>query len=52
MLDALRYVVASRPHSPQEEERERLMHPLERRMKEEMAGSNFNRKKPPSWQYA
>jgi phage terminase large subunit-like protein len=54
MLDALRYVIASRPYVNSEQLKEEFMHPMERAAREEMTGKRFgkNRNKPPSWQYA
>jgi phage terminase large subunit-like protein len=45
MLDALRYVVASRPHSPQAEAEDQLMSPMERQAREDMTGKSWNRRK-------
>ncbi len=51
-LDALRYVVASRPYSPSVEEELSHMSELERVAHKEMSGSNFNKRKIPGWQFA
>jgi phage terminase large subunit-like protein len=53
LLDALRYVVASRPYSPTPTVQERNLSPLERAAREDQTGkrSNYNRR-PPSWQFA
>jgi phage terminase large subunit-like protein len=45
LLDALRYVVASRPYTKTETEDEMRMNPFERQMHEEMTGKTWNRRK-------
>jgi phage terminase large subunit len=52
LLDALRYVVASRPYASQESDEERWMSEPEKRAREEMSGKNFRRKKVEHWMFA
>ncbi len=51
-LDALRYVVASRPYTPTREQGLQHLSGLERAAYEELKGSNFNKRKVPSWEFA
>jgi phage terminase large subunit-like protein len=46
LLDALRYVVASRPYAPKETENEAQMHPHERAAWEEISGKKYGKRKP------
>lgn len=46
-LDALRYVVASKPYTEKRREDERPVHPMERVMREELIGKSWNRRKMP-----
>jgi phage terminase large subunit-like protein len=48
LLDALRYVVASRPYAAQEPDEEKWMNPMERRMREEMTGKTYNKRRIPA----
>ena len=48
LLDALRYVVASRPYEAAESEEELRMHPHERAAWEEISGKRYGKKKIPS----
>jgi len=48
LLDALRYVVASRPYTTPVEEEELLLNPMERRMREEMTGKTYNKRRIPA----
>lgn len=50
-LDALRYVVASRPYSPSVEAELKYMPELEKVARKEMT-SNYNPKKVPAWNFA
>lgn len=52
LLDALRYVIASRPYTPEESEEERSLSPMERAMREEISGRTHKRKKLAGWQFA
>lgn len=54
LLDALRYVVASRPYSPTVSPDEQSLSPLERAALSDQRGSNsnYNKRKPPAWQFA
>lgn len=47
LLDALRYVIASRPYTPASED-EKPLTPLERRMREEISGRTYKRTKIPA----
>src|SRR5439155_6410320 len=51
MLDALRYVVASRPHTPAQEAEERMMTPMERAFRDEINGKTWNRRKIPQTEH-
>jgi len=46
-LDALRYIVASRPYAADEAEDERLMSPVERAMREDITGKRFGKRQVP-----
>lgn len=48
LLDALRYVVASRPYANHEAEDERTMHPHERAAMEEITGRKYGKTRIPS----
>jgi phage terminase large subunit-like protein len=48
LLDALRYVVASRPYAINETVEEAKMHPHERAAYEEMTGKNYRKKRIPA----
>jgi phage terminase large subunit-like protein len=48
LLDALRYVVASRPYANPQSKEDELIHPMLRTMREEMTGKSWNRRKIPS----
>jgi phage terminase large subunit-like protein len=47
LLDAIRYVVASRPYSPQQEAEEEAMSPLERAARAEIAGTRYRQRTIP-----
>lgn len=46
-LDALRYIVASRPYAAEDAEDERLMNPAERAMREDITGKRFGKRQVP-----
>jgi hypothetical protein len=48
LLDALRYVVASRPYAQAVDEEELRMNPMERRAHEEMTGKTYNKRRVPA----
>ncbi len=48
LLDALRYVVASRPYAAAESDEDKWMHPMERRAREEMSGKTHKQTRIPS----
>jgi phage terminase large subunit-like protein len=47
LLDALRYVVASRPYTTPETENELNMHPMERAAREEITGKRYSKNRIP-----
>jgi phage terminase large subunit-like protein len=52
LLDALRYVVMSRPYANPETQEEDALSPIEKRFREDVAGKTYHQKPASNWLYA